>query len=256
MEKQFLVTLPADVRWQVMEIEDLTRNPIDVKVRRIHNHGLLEPTIAVIHMMRGNTITEIIYSLRTELTRAALIHEIQHLYRNVVQGIEALELRNPNRPDGCRLARILDNDIEHLFIIPIEFAHTRESRQYWEAKYDGALKAVVTDLESQKQDQCLAPALRRDLLRHWLLVCRVFPNWSGRSALESALKKANIWRDAQNLLVAIEHVFPDKVLCIQKLLKFGQLSVDHFRLVQYQVTQQRVACRDVPLTHCHTSQVN
>jgi hypothetical protein len=80
------------------------------------------------------------------LRKASVFHELLHLKRYFVDGVPKLvycdddhEFEDENDAQTPEQFQCLDNQIEHLFIVPTELARYRRERSYWEERMDQAL---------------------------------------------------------------------------------------------------------------------
>jgi hypothetical protein len=80
------------------------------------------------------------------LRKASVFHELLHLKRYFVDGVPKLvycdddhEFEDENDAQTPEQFQCLDNQIEHLFIVPTELARYRKERSYWEERMDKSL---------------------------------------------------------------------------------------------------------------------
>ncbi|MEM5292729.1 hypothetical protein VSR82_00030 [Burkholderia sp. JPY481] len=79
---------------------------------------------------------------------ASVLHELLHLKRYYVDGVPKLvccdderEFQNEQEMRMPALFVDIDNQIEHLYLVPHELARYRGARQYWEQKFGEVLRA-------------------------------------------------------------------------------------------------------------------
>jgi len=244
MEETTLERLPNNVRQQVSEIEAITGFSVIVKKPDAADPQFDFPALAVVDMKDGVTKATILHLADTIPTHI-LIHEIQHLHRDAVIGVDRLEPKE-ERPAAIRLAAQIEGDIEHIKIIPIEIGLAPEAKEYWERHYDGHLsdwEASLADIKISQNDKL---ALRANMLRGWLVSHYALPHWQGRQTLQNMLERFGVWRDAQNLVFAFDKVADNKARSVSVLLRFLQLDGSRFELVRFRVAEGRVTRSDVP----------
>jgi hypothetical protein len=109
---------------------------------------------------------EIRTSAANYFPNASVYHELRHIQRALVEGVPRLivcEDFEPWNPANYDAISDLDNNIEHLFIVPGELAKFPERRAYWE----GRVGALLARLEG---NHFHAVERRRFALLAWLLV--------------------------------------------------------------------------------------
>lgn len=98
---------------------------------------------------------------------ATMWHELTHIHRFCVQEIPRLIdcLNGPVNPEIIMALRPLDNDLEHLSMIPEEINIFTSSKrdQYWESR----TKIALENINYKKPDDLL--------LRHWFFLQHVLP---------------------------------------------------------------------------------
>lgn len=240
MDQRYLAVLPAEVRALVEPIESLIGSEIVVRPQR---EGGLMPfaggdlAVCDCFMNEGVTTVTITFPGR-DIPRNVLTHEVLHAHRNIVGRVHRL-VAAVNEEIAVRFATRMENDIEHLFIIPLEISYTPEALSYWESHYDRRLAEV---LESQEHPV----VLRDNLLRHWLVASSVIPQWAGLSQLRSSLA-ANGWLDdAKKLSAKIARVKSSKAQCLSTLLRFLGLDRQRYCLSQFLVSERRCPSSMLP----------
>lgn len=80
------------------------------------------------------------------LRKASVFHELLHLNRYFVDGVPKLvycdddhEFEDEDDAQTPQQFQCLDNQIEHLFIVPKELARYKKERNYWEERMDQSL---------------------------------------------------------------------------------------------------------------------
>jgi hypothetical protein len=231
--KPFLDQLPDKAKLLVAEVESAIAKEIRIRPRTDADLDCVpDPRLAICDcfVFQGGLHVEI--ALPAQVCPVhTFIHEILHAHRNMVQQVHRL-VGTDARSE--RFAMRINNDLEHLFVIPAEIELVPEAIAYWYDHYDEQLEAAIADLDTH-------PLARRDnLLRHRLVTALTLPDWKGSGALKEALK-ANGWgRDADNLVRKIQVQLPDKQSAVSTMLRF--LGLDRSR---YATEQYLVARRDV-----------
>lgn len=148
MDDYFLRQLSTDTQSLVYEIEGVLEKPIEFVCRA--NIGTLGCTFEL-----GKPC--ILAPVLDQLPEGAVIHELLHLRRWAVEGVKRLKAGDGYLDLDSNVV-VLDNGIEHLFILPEEIRRWPRRKGYWENKLLRKLKGVK---ESK------APAV--DILSHCIL---------------------------------------------------------------------------------------
>lgn len=235
MQNQYYELLPDGVKSMVLEVEALIGSEISFRLRNDDDFQLNpDRSLAQCDCLMSDGITTVTIALpASEVPSHILSHEVIHAYRRVVSELPYLGAATVGTLIG-RVAGRIENDIEHLFVIPLEIAFAPEARQYWESHYDFCLaqlqKQTTTAPELSEADLVL---LRETLLRCWLVVSTVIPAWSGMVVLSSMLKSYDWLNDAVNLVSRIDRLKPNKPRCVSAMLRFCRFDPAHFRLSQF-----------------------
>jgi hypothetical protein len=79
---------------------------------------------------------------------ASVFHELLHIRRFLVDGIPKLIVCDEYEPWNPQLEKAilyLDNNLEHLVVVPIELREFPERRAYWEQGFEGQIRRLSTD---------------------------------------------------------------------------------------------------------------
>lgn len=229
MNTEFLTLVPGSIQTKVGDIERAIGR--EVKVRRdsmgcYKGNNATPPLAVCVCDDRGNQRhVEIILS--AQAVPHNLIHEILHAYRTVVLGVPRL-VSPENR--GSSLTEALENDAEHLFIVPEEMALANEAKAFWEKQAGQHFDELSDCLSSHGTVASELPAIRHGFLRHWLFVTRVLSDWPRRPALRELLQRRS-WQTAADTLVnELANLSLDKVQVLRAYLRSGSLQLEKFRL--------------------------
>jgi len=240
MDQRYLAALPADAQVLVGQIETLIGSEIVVRPQKEGDPTPVpEGDLAVCDCFMNNGVTTVTITFPgEEISRHVLIHEVLHAHRNVVGKVQRL-VAAVNEEIAIRFATRIENDIEHLSIIPLEISSAPEALNYWESHYDRRLAEILDSKEH--------PLILRDnLLRNYLVASSVIPQWSGLVQVRSSLA-ANGWLgDAEKLVEKIARVRSSKVQCLSALLRFLGLDLQRYCLSQFLVSERRCPSSRLP----------
>ena len=146
------------------------------------------------------------------ISAADLSHELIHARRDVLQSVPRLvPLRRAKHPE---LIYAINNDLEHLFVIPEELTFFPEQEAKWADKYTGfILEASPNPL---------------NLFRHWVVINTSLPKQTSLiEQCKNKLIESKLLNDAESFRMDIEAALPDKWQLIQVMLKwFPNIRVD------------------------------
>jgi hypothetical protein len=134
-----------------------------------------------------------------------IAHEIIHARRNLLESIPRLVPKPQTTPFQRDRVIMLENDLEHLEIVPEEISLFPDARSYWINLYANLLNEInphgnIVDF---------------DLFRHWMFLSHVLPGTDPYHQCKVTLEKARIRRFAEQFAMAIISNVGDKKRCIQ-----------------------------------------
>jgi hypothetical protein len=180
--------------------------------------------------------------LSAEAVSHNLIHEILHAQRVAVLGIPRLVC--PGNP-GMSLTEALENDAEHLFMVPEEIASASEAEAFWEKQESQHLDELMERVSTHGPDESDLRAIRHGFLRLWLFVKRVLPSWPGRPALQELLAYRG-WQTAADCLVdEVNKPNVDRVEVVRAFLRSDGFPLERFRLRSW--SAQRLTAIKTPV---------
>lgn len=155
---------------------------------------------------------------------ASVFHELLHLKRYFVDGVPKLiycddehEFEDDDDARTPRLFARLDNQIEHLFIVPRELARYRSERRYWEAR----MGALLTD-----------PMLPDDgALVAWEFVHRVLKSGVLSDAAQAQVHQRGLGDACDRFHQAVEESKEAATLCLFETFapaKLPRACLDYF----------------------------
>jgi hypothetical protein len=123
MNHTAFVALPSDVQELVIQIEDAIGREISIRHEtKRGNLGALVERHEVIILAPCNAV----------IHPASLYHELLHAKRLLVEGVPRLSIDPEVDDDRTEsIVRMVDNNIEHLCIVPIEIGRFPERASYW-----------------------------------------------------------------------------------------------------------------------------
>lgn len=245
MENRYLDLLPAQIRNMVAQIEGAIKGHIVVRKRMLGDpsiEGMEQlPTIDC-YMNTGKMFVTIILP-DSSISPHTLAHEIIHAWRDIV--MYEPRLRVANDAENTNFAKILENDIEHIFVIPEEMNYFPDSFQYWENLYSGLIEQIAGAVQFQRRLNRPSTHFRPDLLRHWLILSAI-PKLDCRTRLESTLSQAGYLDEANALFESTMGVYPDKGRMIGVALRHLGLATHNYELVRFDVQNRTCPTQAVP----------
>lgn len=250
MQNQYFRVLNPDVQRLVRDVEATINAEIEVKPRDLETTALIpdESPAVCDCFFDGRTFgATILYPAHMgEPTAHILSHEVMHAHRNFVLSVPRLEAANDDDQAAGRIAGRLENDVEHLTIIPIEIAWYAEAREYWGRHYHEMLLELTPIVRSRALSSVEQRALRENLLRHWMVTSSTVPNWSGQSALAQMLNERHLLPAANRLLALVPHARTDKPRFLAALLSLLDLDPSRYILSRFSVSNRRMELQRLP----------
>lgn len=192
-------------------------------------------------MVNGVAFANLLIPEGEELTAHTVAHEVMHAHRNLAQSVwrlvDASGSANP-------LPMVIENDIEHLTIIPREMAFFPEAATFWEAEWAGRINDQVEQLRSADQFERMAG--KAGALRLWLTLDLIMPAHVGRDRLHEALAGLGSGRDAANILKSYHRAQPRKLDLIAMAVRFAGLPTERFAAQRYLPAERRIEGRSLP----------
>ncbi len=241
-----LQPFPPQVATLIDEIESILGKPIEIRTRDAADNPLNvheDLPICDCHMIDGFMSVAIAIPENKEIPMHTMFHELLHAHRYVYLAVPRL---TPIIDDaaGFRLATSIENDIEHLFIIPQETDFSAESFDYWHSYYDEKLTEIANSSIGNPMDIL---ARRSNLLRLWMVTSFCLPQWNGAAEASAVLRESGYLDEANRLLKKIQLNFPSKEHCLATFLRFSKLPMDKFCLSRFLVQERRIEHLPIPL---------
>jgi len=131
---------------------------------------------------------QILIGTATYFPDASVFHELQHIRRILVDGIPRIVVCEDFEPWSPQLSTAmtrLDNNLEHLVIVPMELRTYPKRRAYWKRR----LEKMIAGLTATKMPEY---ERHRFAMLGLLLVDQMLPDDKLRSAVVSVLRKFGI----------------------------------------------------------------
>ncbi|KAB8066279.1 hypothetical protein [Janthinobacterium violaceinigrum] len=241
-----LQPFPPQVAVLIDEIESVLGKPIEIQTRNAADNPLNVPeglALCDCRMIDGFTSVAIALPKNKKIPMHIMFHELLHAHRNVCLAVPQLK---PIKDDaaGFRLAASIENDIEHLFIIPQETSFSAESFNYWHSYYDEKLTEIANSSIDNDMDIL---ARRSNLLRLWMVTSFCLPQWNGTTQASAVLRESGYLDEANKLLHKIQLNLPSKEYCLATFLRFSKLPMDKFCLSRFLVQDRKIEHFPIPL---------
>lgn len=244
MDNRFVGMLPAELRYELMETEAAIGAPIGVRPLAARDIALSrrgDVFSIETGMERGVYYANLLVPASQEIEPHVLAHEVMHAHRNLVQSVwRLIDASGEERslPNG------IENDLEHLFIIPREIGYFPEASEYWHREWSCRIDNKISCLGATDQYQKMAA--RGEAIRLWLTLEQVMPSHTRRDELQTAINAAGYSRDASNVIKAYNRAQPDKLALAAMAVRFASLPIHLFAAARYLPAEHRIEHRNLP----------
>lgn len=245
VESKYLDLLPLQIRSMVAQIEGAIKAPIAVRQRMLGDlsvEGLEHLPTLDCYMNMGKMFVTIILT-DASIESHTLAHEIIHAWRYIVRLEPRLQVGGG--AENTNFAQMLENDIEHIFVIPEEMTYFPESFQYWENLYSNLIEPIAGAVQFLQRLGRPSTHFKQDLLRHWLILSAI-PKLECRTRLESALAQAGYLDEANALFESTMAAHPDKGRMLGIALRQLGLPTHSYELSRYDVQNRNCPTQAVP----------
>jgi hypothetical protein len=150
---------------------------------------------------------------------ASVFHEVQHIRRILVEGNPRLVVCEDFEPWSPQLATAiarLDNNLEHLFIVPREVQTYPDRRAYWKGRLENMI-ANLTDDKTPEYER------HRFAMLGLLLIDQMLPEEKLRSAVVRVLQGYGIKERGERFCA-------EAVAALTSKEQLVRVTFDHFRL--------------------------
>jgi hypothetical protein len=229
MDRRFAELLPEASRREVLEVEGAIEGEIEIAPLTPEFAALVgRSDIAGLDsgMQNGRSFVRILLPPGST-SIPSIAHEVMHAHRMFVQSVWSVtdaagRLKGPP-------AR-LENDLEHLDIVPREIALFPSQRSYWESEQAESITKALTQ-----------PALQRvELMLLWLTSTKLSPGLIERKRLEKAITKAGLKVDARLLISRIDRAAGDKLKMAAALINAVGFNPSMLRMMRYLPRERRI----------------
>ena len=239
------MNLQPELRILVNEIEALTKSPIRLRARTDDDlHVVADASLPICdcNMVNGKMDVSIALPAEFEMPEHTLYHELLHAHRNICLSIPRLAPRQAN-PAGYRLACGMDNDVEHLFIIPEEIRFAPQATGYWHQHYDQKITTLAAEKPVSPMDKL---AHRNSLLSLQVITSICLPEWGGAAEAQAVIASHKYAFEADTLLSKVRLAIPSKVNCLSAFFRFSKLPPEMFCTSRFLVAEGRIDYLPLP----------
>lgn len=232
MRYSWLNDMPDVYKAKLYEIERLIGQPV-VCGPRPHGDAAIDAIPGSLWccdfgLEHGCAYVRIYWPSGGERNVYVMCHEIEHVYRAFVLQAPKLVLANGN--SGV-LSVMIDNDADHLMMLPDEFRVFEQSRVYW---VNETIRAI--------EEACLWTdqiGKRNNLVKNYALAALLLPN---SSAYEAARDACHPWiEDAEMLTNGLRSAIPDKKRICRVFVEGLQLHGSRFGWHTYKVSEGHIS---------------
>jgi len=246
MDSRLLALLPSELVTEVAAVEEAIGSTIGIKAPPKYDPLLSRrPELVAIEtgMIAGRSYANLLIPTGVDLKAHTLAHEVMHAYRNLVQRVwRLIDASGQER----LFPTMIENDLEHLFIVPRELDLFPEARVYWEAEWTAKVTQQAFEDLQQTERPFDALAMRGNLLRLSLTLEQVLPDLPAREVLLQGLATSGLSRDAENLSRSYHKADGSKPALAAMSLRFARLPFDRFRLARYLPAARTIETRAIP----------
>lgn len=246
MHQQYLNGLPIEIQRKIAQIEVAIKADILIRKRRLGDVSMAGaehlPTLDCWMNQGKMFVTILLPDASVELH--VLAHEVMHAWRQIIESVPQLKHATPSTETSIR--QLIENDIEHIFIIPEEISFFPESRAYWNDFYTALIEPIAGAVSLQSRLGRESTFFRSDLLRHWLVLASI-EEMPARAYLESTLDQAGYLADAIAFQSEVISVRPDKGRMLAVAIRHLGLASDSFELSSFDVQGRKCLLSPLPL---------
>lgn len=131
---------------------------------------------------------------------SSVLHELLHIRRFAVDDVPQLAVCNAfdfGDPNFETRVTALDNNLEHLFIVPEELSLRPNRRKYWEDRVRDAIKNQVTSGLDINVHGC-------DAIVNWVFANHIFAGGSAVKEASEVVRELNCQETAKKLLSTLQ----------------------------------------------------
>lgn len=229
MDRRFAELLPEASRREVLEVEEAIEGEIEIAPLTLEFAALVgRSDIAGLDsgMQNGRSFARILLPPGST-SIPSIAHEVMHAHRMFVQSVWSVtdaagRLKGPP-------AR-LENDLEHLDIVPREIALFPSQKLYWERdQAESIIKALAQP-----------PSRRVELMLLWLTSTKLSPGLVERKRLEKTITKAGLKLEAGRLINRIDRASGDKLKMAAALVNAVGFDPSMLRMMRYLPGERRI----------------
>ncbi|OFV96858.1 MAG: hypothetical protein A3F68_10320 [Acidobacteria bacterium RIFCSPLOWO2_12_FULL_54_10] len=200
MESAYLNRLPNDIRDLVQEIEDAAGIEIEIRIDAARAKRLADDPDPLACEADENG-ARILIPAPDHFPESSALHELLHIRRFLVDGVPKIVVCEDNWiPQLEKGLLMLDNNLEHLVIIPEELKRRPERRSWWIPKF----QRILNELSSAK----FAHPVERDnhAFVAWVSIRHVLGEGSLLDNARQILERMDLYDRAERLFEIVAQV--------------------------------------------------
>lgn len=234
MDENLCKQLPLPTQKNVREIErqigaELLLVPLPADVQTDIGGNL--PAL-ICERRNGRVTVEIGLPQSGEICIESVTHEVIHARRNIVERVPRLAI-NGKSLQGTPL--MIENDLEHMFVVPEEIAFYKNRVQYWESDLSRALTSITNQLDKSEYPEFA----KARLIHIFLINPHIYPGWTGFSILEKLLTERDLMFKAKELRRSFDRLWKDKSKAITFMVKLYDFDPALFHIAQWRAGQAK-----------------
>jgi len=232
MEIRFFNLLPECGKRFVNEIEAFGNKPIEI----IADPLAKKPSCRV-----TPTVAQIVFPDLGKIKADEMLHEVLHIYRNWPKQIPILLPRKRDDPALINIYGRLDNQLEHLVIVPLQAQAGHSVTDSWASRLREEWKSRFWERAQDKRDA------RATLLIDFLSIAIIVNEPVLTEYAKAELSKLKLLEDAEKLHAKALRVIDDKSRLSAAALRFIGQQRDEWCLIRLDVQSGQEIVTDIPL---------
>lgn len=226
MHKNILSNIPQDLLNVIPQVEIKTGISVDISIISDEikaDFPLIGKSQVILDINPDQRSISILVG-ETEIAPHMIGHELIHLRRNIIEGCPKMFPVASNSPESIQEIFLIENDLEHFFVIREEISKFPGSEKHWISHYNTQLDR--SDLSE------------KSVIMHWCILRTLFLEYDGNLVQRCAkrlhaFENNSLLKFANNLQIELSQAFPDKRKMIDLHSEFFPKIKDNFILGRY-----------------------
>lgn len=248
MDESYLAKLPSEVQSMVAEVESAINQEIVVRKPSGADPDFVQSSelaYCQCSITPDGLIAEIVFPLDDTPTHQ-IAHEVTHIHRSFIQQVDRLSAKVQNGGIQEQIAMGIENDLEHILMVPAEIQCFPESLAFWERDFEQQLEFVrkmphIGTLPFQN-----AVLSRLDMIRSFATASLILPLWRGLTEYAELLQRQGVINDACKLADKLRKHQDRKLESIATMLRFAKIERSGFEVARFDTVARTEKKTPVP----------